>query len=72
MYLLFGIFGGIWGARLAKKRGGKHLIYFNTLLDTFFLCDNWCNNNCYFGQNYFLKMFIKFFENLRQHRCQWI
>ena len=25
MYLLFGIFGGIWGARLAKKRGGKTL-----------------------------------------------
>ena len=25
MYLLFGILGGIWGARLAKKRGGKTL-----------------------------------------------
>ena len=25
MYLLFGIIGGIWGDRLAKKRGGKTL-----------------------------------------------
>ena len=25
MYLVFGIIGGIWGARLAKKRGGKRL-----------------------------------------------
>ena len=25
MYLVFGILGGIWGARLAKKRGGKRL-----------------------------------------------